>query len=98
MFAVCPRNNVVEDEMVFRLEPIGLGPTACECIQHDDLRSRLHAGGGGVLPCDKNAELVHNGARERRSLIVKKLVFAIVKVRCSLRQIDSADTLISDLQ
>jgi hypothetical protein len=84
--------------MVFRLEPIALSSTTCECIQHDDFRPGLPTNSWGVLPCNKDAELVHDRAGKRGSLIVKKLIFPIVKIGPSLRQNHSADTLISNLE
>ena len=94
MFAVRPGDNIVKNHVVFRLEPVTLCPAGREGIQHDDLRPRLNTNRRRVLPGDKNAELIHKDVRERGLLSVKELVFAIMKIRGNLRQVDTADSLI----
>ena len=84
MFAVNPGDNVVEDEVIFRLQPIALRPAAGERIEYDDLGRGLDAAHGRVLPCDEKTELIHYGVRKGRFLRIKKLIFAILKIRCSL--------------
>src|SRR3989442_4783560 len=98
MFAARPGDDIVKDQMIFCLEPIALCTAACKGIQYDDLRSSMNAGGGRVLARDKNADLIDDGIRERRLLRVKHLVFAIVKIRCNFRQVDTADYLIPYVQ
>ena len=95
---MCPGDNIVKDQVIFCLEPIALRPAACECIEHDDPGPGLNAHRRRVLPCDEDTKLIHNGAGKRRLLSVKKLIFAIVKIRCSLGQGDAADSLILYLQ
>src|SRR5437016_3841058 len=94
MFAVNPRDDIVKDEVILGLQPVALCPAARERIEHNDLRAGLDADRRCVLPCDEDTELIHNGAGKRRLLSVEKLIFAIVKIRCSLRQRDAAHPLI----
>ena len=85
MSAVDPGDDIVKDQVIFGLEPIALRPAAGECIQHDDLGPCLDTDRGRVLSCDEKAQLIHDGVRKRHFLGIKKLIFAIVKIRCSLR-------------
>ena len=80
MLAVCPGDDVVEDQMILRLKPIALRSAACESIEHDDFRARRNAPRRSVLSCDEKAELIYDGAGEHRFLRVKELVFTIAKI------------------
>src|SRR5690242_13349621 len=98
MFAMRPGPDVVEDEVILRLEPVGLCATACERIQHDNFGSRLYAHRGSVLSGDKDTELVDDCAGICGLLRIKKLIFAIAKVRRNFGQIDAANPLVLYLQ
>src|SRR5262249_46731202 len=94
IFVCVPAPIMTGMQLFFGLGPAGLGATACERVQDDNLRSRLHADRGRVLPGDEDSELMDERGRISRLLRIDELIFAIAKTCCNFGQIDPADSLV----
>ena len=87
MFALRPGPDVIEDQVIFRLEPVRLCSTPCERIQNDDPGPRIQTDRWRVLPGDEDAKLMDDRGGKRGFLGIKKLIFPIAKIRRHFRQI-----------
>src|SRR5258706_10810632 len=81
--------------MILRLEPVALRAAGGECAQDDDLRSWVDAGGGCVLPGDKEAKKVVELTADWPAMVEVQHVLAVLEVGCGLRQTKAPGALIA---